>query len=568
MRDAAREERVVKWASAESFGVVAKWQGRSLQNSDRRFESARRLPVSWQRPRTAPALAGVVVLLTALLIGACSGPERRNQDATPTTAAMATATVLPSPTPPPAATPTMPVPTATVPPTATSTPSPTATPPPTATPAPEPTPADQTLGLPDVDAHYQLDITSIDVASGIVEADETITIREFRGAVPEALYLQVVPAWDGFFTLGSLSAQGRLLDPEVRNDGVTLVVGIPEDPSTPFVIELSFRLDVGFEASGWGGTSRDGQVLRLGYWFPVISTDHPFSPTLDPSYTAAATFDVTLAIDSGVQFAHTGEITGREDLADGRVRYAMHAGDVRDFALILSAAYSVDTATSAGGVTIELYTVDAAEGERQTILAAAADALDQLAALLGPYPYTTYRIADAGPSMPGGVEFPMLIYINPAYAPLDRLIYHETAHQWLYGILGTRTLLDGWIDEGGAEFFERGLPTGFSEVPDVPAGGYRYPIDATAFEMSGEDRQWYYSIYEQGARFWYQVAWEMGWDGFWAAWRDVYAADAFGIVTPWELLSTWQRHSATDLRPLFDDAFRYDWIDQLPPPGG
>lgn len=438
---------------------------------------------------------------------------------------------------------------------------------PTATATREPAPADQALGLPDVDTHYQLNITSIDVASGVVEANETITVREFRGPVPKALYLQVVPASDGFFTLGTLTSQGRILDSEVRNDGTTYVVGIPEDLVMPFVIDLSFRLDVGFEATGWAGTSRDGQVLRLGYWFPVISTDHPFSTTLDPSYTAVATFDVTMEIDPAIQFAHTGEITGRQTLPDGRTRYVMHADNVRDFALALSPAYSVDRSTSAGGVTIELYTVDASARARQTILATAADALDQLSALIGPYPYATFRIADAGPSMPGGVEFPMLIYINPAYSPLDRLIYHETAHQWLYGIIGNRTLLDGWIDEGGAEFFERGLPTGFTEAPEIPAEGYRYPIDATAFEMSGVDRQWYYSIYEQGARFWYAVAWQIGWEFFWAAMRDVYVEHAFGIITPWELLSTWQRYSVTDLRPLFHDTFRYTWIDQIPPPG-
>jgi hypothetical protein len=33
------------------------------------------------------------------------------------------------------------------------------------------------------------------------------------------------------------------------------------------------------------------------------------------------------------------------------------------------------------------------------------------------------------------------------------------------------------------------------------------------------------------------------------------------------MLRTWQAHSATDLRPLFDDYFRYEWIADLPPPG-
>ena len=188
---------------------------------------------------TAPAFAGVVVLCAALLLAACSGPERGDAEPSATTQAAATetlATSAPTATLPPTLTPTPPPPTATIPPTATTEPTATPTLAPTAIPTPEPTPADQALGLPDVDAHYQLAITSIDVGSGVVEAHEVVTIREFRGAVPDAIYLQVVPAWDGFFTLGTLTSQGRILDPEVRNDGTTLVVGVPEEPEMPFVI--------------------------------------------------------------------------------------------------------------------------------------------------------------------------------------------------------------------------------------------------------------------------------------------------------------------------------------------
>jgi hypothetical protein len=167
------------------------------------------------------------------------------------------------------------------------------------------------------------------------------------------------------------------------------------------------------------------------------------------------------------------------------------------------------------------------------------------------------------------LEFPNLIYINAAYQPLDRLIYHETAHQWLYGIIGNRTLTDGWIDEGGAEFFERGLPTGFTEVPAVPDGGYAYPLDATAAELVPDAaRAWYYSIYEQGARFFDAALAAMGPGAFWAAFRDVYARFADGIVTAWDMLGALQACSPADLRPLFADYFRYPWIGALPPPGG
>ncbi|MDQ3547232.1 MAG: hypothetical protein M3439_00290, partial [Chloroflexota bacterium] len=135
-------------------------------------------------------------------------------------------------------------------------------------------------------------------------------------------------------------------------------------------------------------------------------------------------------------------------------------------------------------------------------------------------------------------------------------------------VIGNRTLDDGWIDEGAAEFFERGLPTGFTELPPLPVGGYTYWLDSSAGELPDDaSRSWYYSIYEQGAHFYYDVRATMEDDAFWRAFRNIYARYAHDIVTPSEMLATFQEHSSTDLRPLFDAYFRYAWVWELSGPG-
>ena len=96
----------------------------------------------------------------------------------------------------------------------------------------------------------------------------------------------------------------------------------------------------------------------------------------------------------------------------------------------------------------------------------------------------------------------------------------------------------------------------------------RLPLDAGYPEEEDDpERNWYYSIYEQGAHFYTEVKATMGDDAFWAAFRDIYANHAFGIATAWDVLTTWQRYSPTDLRPLYNAYFRYDWIDTLLEPG-
>jgi hypothetical protein len=92
-------------------------------------------------------------------------------------------------------------------------------------------------------------------------------------------------------------------------------------------------------------------------------------------------------------------------------------------------------------------------------------------------------------------------------------------------------------------------------------------LDSTVDEIPYVWPDWYYAIYEQGARLYYDVLAWMGWDAFWSAMQDVYATYQFDILTAYDLLRLWQRHSPVDLRPLFNDYFRYDWIDALPEPG-
>ena len=437
-------------------------------------------------------------------------------------------------------------------------------------PFPYPQPPDgQRVAIPAAEARYTLQARA-DVDSGVVTTREEITISAFQSR-PATLFLQVVPAQYGYFTLRGLTLNGTPVTPRERFGGVSLAVDLPADMPLPLTLALDFRLDVGSAPNDAIGTVRDAGVLRLGYWFPILSDEHGYSEALDPAQSQSAAFDVTLDTQPDVVVAHTGAEAGRVTLDDGWTRYELHAEGVRDFALALSRDFEARTVISASGVELRGFRLpgNGAAAAWDTIFAAGADALDQLTGLLGPYPYAQFDIVDVGPNMPGGLEFPGLVYINASYAPLDRLIYHETAHQWLYGIIGNRTLVDGWIDEGSAEFFERGLPTGFTEVPVIPDGGYAYWLDAGAGELWLDPaRQWYYSIYEQGARFLYAVRDAMGADAFWAAWRMVYTRFAFGIVTAYELLAAFQEFSAADLRPLYAAYFRYGWIPNLLPPGG
>jgi len=103
----------------------------------------------------------------------------------------------------------------------------------------------------------------------------------------------------------------------------------------------------------------------------------------------------------------------------------------------------------------------------------------------------------------------------------------------------------------------------------VPQGGYPNSLDSSDSELpQGAGIPGYQSIYEQGQLFYNTVMTTMGEDAFWTGMRQIFHDFEYGIVTPWDVLHSWQEHSSVDLRPLFRQTFRYPWIDQLPGPGG
>ncbi|HEX5502681.1 MAG TPA: hypothetical protein VFW96_08665, partial [Thermomicrobiales bacterium] len=314
-----------------------------------------------------------------------------------------------------------------------------------------------------------------------------------------------------------------------------------------------------YTPGGFAGTTKAADILRLAYWFPILSDDHQYPPFLDPPYTAAADYDVTLTAPADLVVAHTGVDSGDQPNADGTVTRHITAPRVRDFVLSLSPDYQVLHGAAANGVAVEVYYSprsfpDAATAERQAhaALDAGATAIARLSALIGPYPYPVFRIADGGASLGGGIEFPMLVSVNLNGTGVAPLVYHETAHQWLYGILGTRTQQDPWIDEGGTSFLAAYLAGTLPAAPPDPAR-FRYPLDVSVWQIPPGDSQAaaYQAIYDQGEAFYQRVRLAMGDANFWAALAALYRDDRYGIITPRDLLAHWQAHSPVDLTPLF-----------------
>jgi len=436
-----------------------------------------------------------------------------------------------------------------------------------------------TTPLPDLAARYTLTIDGVDFDAGRLHTAQTVQITNHESCALDRLSFSVVAARWGWFALDGIRVGGQPVAATVTGTVLPVPLTEPLAPGATVEVTLDFRLTVGtaddtYTGSGFAGTTRANDILRFAYWFPILSDDHQYPPYLDPPYTATASYDVTMTTPADLVVAPTGEITAETANADGTVTRRITADDVRDFVFALSPNYQVARRQSATGTQIEVYyspnSFRGSAARPETIrflvdkaLTAATLAEEQLSELIGPYPYPTLRVVDGGAALSGGIEFPTLIMVNLNYGS-DNLIYHEVGHEWLYGLIGTRTQQDPWIDEGGASFLAAYIEGTLNANPPARPQ-FRYPLDTSvwAIPASGDQRAATEAIYTQGEAFYTRVFDTMGEEAFWRAMQALYGAARYGIITPRDILAAWQAAAPTDLRPLYHEYLSYPWLDEL-----
>lgn len=430
-----------------------------------------------------------------------------------------------------------------------------------------------TTDIPPLAADYTLS-ASVDEpgANGAIHVTGTERVRLTNtGKQPiPAVTFNVAAVHYGWFTLdgGTIDGIPTAIDQaEVRFSFPDWPALAPGDTR---MVGFTFHLDVRDAGDGFDATRREGDILRLGYWFPMLSDDHGYHDEFDAVYTATGNFHVTLTASAAEVLASTGVVQHTETSGD-RKTYAIDAPNVRDFVVLLSPSYQVARGATNDNVAVEVYTVPghyAQSPDRVSqMLADAVRSLEQMTAMVGPYPYPVYRVVDAGLSMPGGIEFPMLSMVGSRLRNVDVLVSHETAHQWFFGVLGTHPQTETWVDEGAASFFEDAIYSGV-DTPITLSRTLPCDVNISVWDRSVTFRDHYFCVYDGGRKVYGTIRDAMGADRFVAALHDLYAQNRYSIITGRDVLTNFQQHSAIDLRPILHDYFSYDWLDTLPSPGG
>jgi hypothetical protein len=390
---------------------------------------------------------------------------------------------------------------------------------------------------------YDADVT-LHYGDRLLRVASIMTLTNASGGPIDRIELNTIAARLGGLHAVTGSVAGKAVTVSVVDQ--TLVVplgGVLADGATVQArIAYTAHLRSDLAGSNWMFTRVNG-VIDAYRWLPWASRTIPFNRPNhgDPFITPTSpSVRVRITTDRPLVLATTGDRVSATGLTQTFV-----AENVRDFTITAAPDYRTASSVVAG-TTIEAFY--RAGGPGAAMLSAAKSALSKMSALVGTYPYRTFKVVQSAGGY--GLESPQLIWVPTGVASvnLPYLVHHETAHQWFYGLVGSNQAYEPFTDEAAADFLAR---YAFSQRRASGCAAARLDLSIYGYSSTC----YYEDVYIQGGNFLDDLRRRIGSSAFWAGLREYVAAHRYGMTTTKQLLDALDDATPLDLVPAYRARF-------------
>lgn len=389
-------------------------------------------------------------------------------------------------------------------------------------------------------------VLSLRYGSRAFNVNSTATITNTSGGPIDRVELNLVPARLGSLTLRAVVVDGKAVARRVDDQTVIVPLGgiLPAGATAVVRVQYQSTLRTTIGGSSWMFTKANG-IVDAYRWIPWVSRATPFDrPNFgDPFVTPVSSLvRITLQTDRRLVVASTAD---RVSVSADGLTQILEARNVRDVTITAAPDFR-SRSVLVGSTRVRYFYRSSANAA--LILDAAADAFRSMQARLGTYPYPIYKVVQSAGGF--GMESPGLTWIpyGVGSANLRYLLAHETAHQWLYGLVGNDQARQPFVDEAMADFVARYV-TGTRRSSRCSTG----LLDRTIYSYSSAC--YYEIVYIQGGNLINQVRLKMGSTLFWKTLRDYVAARRYQIVSTPTLLKTLDDATPIDLSTMFKPRF-------------
>ena len=350
--------------------------------------------------------------------------------------------------------------------------------------------------------------------------------------------------------------------------------GFKLTPKKSVQIEIEFNLIIPNCTHRFGWFENN---INLGNWYPVVCVFEngefdlaPYYSTGDPFYSELANYDVELSYPKNYKMVSTGEIN--ESINGDFVHSKISAKAVRDFAMCLSKESK--TLNLQSGKVKLIYMADLSETNLDKYAKLGADAVSFFSKTFGEYPYKSMAVVKT-PFIYGGMEYPNLVFISNSIddeTEYIKVIVHEIAHQWWYGIVGNNEVKEAWLDESLAEYstalFFKNHPEykiNYEDFVNEALSSYLLYVDVIQ-TLKGEvntkmnlcvneyqnDYEYSYMVYVKGVIMFDSLKNMVGEKSVVAGLKRYYTDNKFKIASTESFLKSFEQACHQDLKNYFD----------------
>jgi hypothetical protein len=369
--------------------------------------------------------------------------------------------------------------------------------------------------------------------------DVKITVTNRSGSGIDRVELNTITGPLGNLRLKVVRVDGAEADANVDDQTIKVQLGgvLPDDATALVRVRIRASIPSTLGGSNWMFT-RVGGILQANRWIPWVGLHRRFDRPNhgDPFFTALSPHvTVRITTDRKLKIAAPGH---RVDV-DGLTQ-TFEAENVRDFPIVASPNFEVRKRT-VGGVTLRAYRLDGFP--TGNVLDWMADGIDRMSELAGDYPYDRFTVAQTA----GGyaLEGPGMIWIPTGLSGshLRWNVYHETAHQWFYGIVGSDHARDPFADEAVATHLGQ-VVSGIWRDTGCPMKR----LDLSIYEYSSTC--YFGQVYLHGADLLQRVRRDMKAGEYWDGVRAYVAEYHFSIGSTARLLAALQAATSLNLEPI------------------
>lgn len=332
---------------------------------------------------------------------------------------------------------------------------------------------------------YKIEV-DLNTENMIYKGKQTVSYKNNTGVDLENIYFHLYPnAFKSLETAPILFNLEEKMDPlsykrgyidivKVKQNGKDLSWNVEGDKDTILNIKLDKPLEKGkstelyLEYTVKLPTTKDrfgyhDKGINFGNWYPILCVYDekgwnldPYYKVGDPFYSEISNYNVSITTPKDIIVAASGKIISETEKGDKKT-YKIEGPLIRDFAWAASKDFVIKEKKIEDTI-IKLYSINNDSNLINESLKIGENSIKTFNKVFGKYPYNVYTIVNT--EFPSGMEYPGIVFISNDYFHkhliniLEKVIVHETAHQWWYGLVGNNQVKEPWLDEGLTTYSE------------------------------------------------------------------------------------------------------------------